>query len=83
MAGMFNSMGGYSASLGYAPAPVSAPPTASTTTQALFGPQPGGGSGSAGSLLGALNPLKAFGLTFWSGVIAVGLLVVIRHSLPA
>lgn len=81
MPGMMNQMGGYSAGVtAFAAAPVSSP---ATTNTSIFGPQPGSDTGSAGSVLGALNPLKAFGLTVWSGVIAVALLALIRHSLPA
>lgn len=37
------------------------------------------GSPSAGQ---ALMPNDPFGITFWAGVTAVGLLLFIRHSLP-
>lgn len=83
MPGMMNQMGGYSAGVtAFAAAPASGP---ANTNTSIYGPQPGGSGGSSGtgSFLGALNPLKAFGLTVWSGIIAVGILALIRHSLPA
>lgn len=41
-----------------------------------------GGGGSTTDSLSALSPTKPAGLAFSSGVIAVGLLVLIYHSLP-
>jgi hypothetical protein len=67
-----------------------APPWASaavapTASAGVFGPQPGGnGNGvDTGSILGALNPLRPFGLTIVSGAVAVALLLFLRHTLPA
>lgn len=59
-------------------------PAAVNSTQ-TFGPLANYGSdgGSKGSLLAALNPLNAFGLTVLSGVIAFAALLIIRHTLPA
>jgi hypothetical protein len=54
----------------------------------VFGPTTGDHSvydqsSGSGSFLSALNPLTAFGMTVLAGVIAFGLLLVIRHTLPA
>lgn len=54
----------------------------------VFGPTAGNNSvydqsAGNGSLLSALNPLSAFGMSVIAGVIAFGLLLVIRHTLPA
>lgn len=54
---------------------------AATASDAAFGPgytQPG--MPSPGQ---ALAPNDPFGVAFWSGVAALGLLLLIRHSLPA
>lgn len=53
------------------------PPTA---TAAAFGP----GYTSAGtpSRAEALAPNDPFGIAFWGGIAALGLLLLIRHSLP-
>lgn len=87
MPGMYNPMGGAANTASFQSAAVSSNTSAPTTNSAIFGPQPDPGTGAPdgglGAVIGALNPLKAFGLTFWSGIIAVGLLVLIRHSLPA
>lgn len=52
-----------------------------TATEAAFGP----GYSQAGtpSIGSALFPNDPFGIAFWTGVAALGLLVLIRHSLPA
>lgn len=52
----------------------------------VFGPTAGNSvydQAGNGSLLSALNPLSAFGMSVIAGVIAFGLLLVIRHTLPA
>jgi hypothetical protein len=54
----------------------------SNGSSGIFGPQPSSSSSGSGSYLSALNPLHAFGLTVLSGVAAVGLLILIRQSLP-
>lgn len=53
----------------------------SNGSSGIFGPQPTSSAGSS-SYLSALNPLHAFGLTILSGIAAVGLLILIRQSLP-
>lgn len=53
--------------------------SASTVTQAAFGP---GATVPAESLGSILTPNDPFGVCFWGSVIAVGLLCLIRHSLP-
>ena len=52
----------------------------STVTEAAFGP--GYTQTNPNGLGAALMPNDAFGHAFWAGVIAIGLLVFIRHSLP-
>lgn len=52
-----------------------------SATEAGFGSgytQPGQPS----SLTSALTPNDPFGMAFWGGVVALGLLLFIRHSLP-
>lgn len=52
-----------------------------TATEAAFGPgysQPG-----TPSIGQALFPNDPFGIAFWTGVVSLGLLMLIRHSLPA
>jgi len=62
-------------------ATTSAPSMDSTTsvTAAAFGP---GYASSAPSMGSALAPDDAFGVSFWLGVAAIGVLIFIRHSLP-
>lgn len=50
-----------------------------SVTEQAFGPGVTLPKATVGS---ALNPTGAVGGAFWTGVIAVGLLVLIRHSLP-
>lgn len=70
-------MGGVKAGTGTGYA-TSAPASA---TQAGFGPgYTQAGAPSDGS---CLAPNDGFGLALWSGVIALGLLLLIRHSLPS
>ncbi len=78
MAGLnLNLMGGVSASKGgYSNAP--APATAS---QAAFGS--GYTATGAPTTAAALAPNDPFGVAFWTGIACLGLLLVIRHSLPA
>lgn len=52
---------------------------ATSVTAAAFGP---GYTTSAPSTGAALTPDDAFGVSFWLGVAAIGILVFIRHSLP-
>lgn len=52
----------------------------STVTEAAFGP--GYTSASPDGLGAALTPNDAFGHAFWLGIVAIGLLVFIRQSLP-
>lgn len=58
----------------------SSAPDGGTATQMAFGP----GYTQAGSpgAKSALLPNDPFGIAFWAGIAAIGLLVVIRHSLP-
>jgi hypothetical protein len=51
----------------------------SVTSQA-FGP--GATTAPSGGIVNNLGPTQPAGLAFWTGVVAVVLLVVIRHSLP-
>ena len=53
----------------------------STASQAAFGA--GGSTGPAPSTANALAPNDPFGVALWTSVIALGLLIFIRHSLPA
>lgn len=50
-----------------------------TVTQAAFGP---GVTAPVASTSDLLMPNDAFGVAFWSGVVAVAALIFIRHSLP-
>jgi hypothetical protein len=50
-----------------------------SVTQAAFGP---GATVSPPSTASVLSPTDGFGLAFTTGVVAVVLLVLIRHSLP-
>ena len=50
-----------------------------TATEAAFGP---GATVPSQNLTSPLHPKFGMGLAFWTGVIAVGLLVVVRRSLP-
>lgn len=72
-----NLMGGASANAGGFSPTVDA--NASATAKG-FGP----GYTQVGSpnRLSALTPNDPFGVTFWAGVIATGLLIFLRHSLP-
>jgi hypothetical protein len=51
-----------------------------TVSQAAFGPAattgPGGGS------ISALSPTTGQGLAFWGGVVAIGVLIFVRYTLP-
>ena len=83
MSGLMNGGGGVGSATGQTVQPTfSSSSSPASVSEAAFGPGYGQGDNGAGSLLSALNPLQAFGLTFWSGVIAVGLLLLVRHSLP-
>jgi hypothetical protein len=57
--------------------------TTTTGSAGVFGPQPDSSSGGSGwsDYASALNPFRAFGLTITSGIIAVGLLILLRQSL--
>jgi len=59
----------------------SSSPSPSTATEAGFGP--GYSQSGTPSTAAALTPNDPFGVAFWGGVVALGLLVIIRHSLPA
>jgi len=50
-----------------------------TASEAAFGI---GATAPAPSMGTILHPKNGFGLAFWSGVVSIGLLVVIRKSLP-
>ena len=50
-----------------------------TASEAAFGMGATAPAPTAGTIL---HPKNGFGLAFWSGVAAIGLLVVIRKSLP-
>ena len=50
-----------------------------TASEAAFGM---GATAQAPSMGTILHPGNGFGLAFWSGVTAIGLLVIIRKSLP-
>ena len=52
---------------------------ASSVTAAAFGP---GYATSNESAASALTPDDPFGVSFWLGVAAIGVLIFIRHSLP-
>jgi hypothetical protein len=58
---------------------MSNPNPPATASQAAFG------TGTSGypSSVNALTPNDPFGVAFWTAVIAAGLLLWIRHSLPA
>lgn len=66
--------GGVRASMGNG---MSSSPAPTTATQAAFG------SGGYPSTINALTPNDPFGVAFWASVVAAGLLLWIRHSLPA
>lgn len=57
----------------------SSSPGASSVVDAAFGP---GADAAAPRPAGLLLPNDAFGITLWSGVAAVALLLIVRHSLP-
>jgi hypothetical protein len=58
----------------------SSPGSSGSVTEAAFGP----GFTSAGpTTADVLKPNDGFGVAFWAGVAAIGLLVFIRHSLPS
>ena len=79
MPGLYLSgMGGAKASANSGFSNSSAPTTA---TQAAFGP--GYGSSGTPSTTNALFPNDPFGCALWGSVIALGILLFIRHSLPA
>lgn len=71
-------MGGAKASAG---AGFSNPTPPATATQAAFGT----GSSTSGtpSTVNALSPNDPFGVALWAAVVSLGLLIFIRHSLPA
>jgi len=71
--GGFNGGGVSSGNGGYASASA---PTATTATEMAFGP------GSSNTNNGSPWGFNIFGLSISSGVIAVGFLVWLRHSLP-
>ena len=51
-----------------------------TAATAAFGP--GATTGPGGGSLSALSPGTGHGLAFWGGVLAIGVLVFIRSTLP-
>ena len=53
--------------------------TATTATEAAFGPGYANGSGGGASILSPTHPM---GISFWGGVAALGGLVFLYHSLP-
>lgn len=55
-------------------------PAPATATEAAFGP--GYSQSGSPSTVAVLAPNDPFGAAFWTGIIAVGLLLLIRHSLP-
>ena len=52
---------------------------APTVTEAAFGM---GNTSAAPSTFETLKPNNGFGFTFWGGIVAVGLLIMVRRSLP-
>ena len=74
-----NLMGGARVSAGNGYTSYSSAP--STASQAAFGA--GGSTGPAPSTANALAPNDPFGVALWTSLVAVGLLIFIRHSLPA
>lgn len=54
-------------------------PHPATATEAAFGPAYTGVQPSSSA---ALVPNDPFGIALWTGIVALGLLVLIRHSLP-
>jgi hypothetical protein len=58
---------------------MSTPSKPSTASQAAFGQY----GGNVPSSMNALTPTDPFGISLWTAVIAAGLLLLIRHSLPA
>ena len=65
--------------MGGSPSYSSVGASAPTVTEAAFGSV---NTASAPSSNEVLKPNNGFGLTFWAGVVAVGLLVAVRRSLP-
>lgn len=55
-------------------------PPPPSSTAAAFGPAY---TGAPPSRTAALAPNDPFGVAFWTGIAALGLLLLIRHSLPA
>lgn len=70
-------MGGVSSSQTAGTGSVSPP---SSATEAAFGP--GYTNGGSPSTLNAITPNDPFGIAFIGGLVALGLLLLIRHSLP-
>lgn len=77
MAGLYFNLGG--AGQVQARPPGTAAPRPATVSEAAFGPSL---SASFPSRWESLKPNDATGVTFWAGVGAVGLLVLLYHSLP-
>lgn len=71
-------MGGVKASAGSGYTSTANPATA---TEAGFGP--GYSNMGTPTRLAILAPNDPFGVAFWAGIAAIGLLLLIRHSLPA
>ena len=59
--------------------PTTAPGTGGSATARAFGP---GVTGGDPSMSDTLMPNDVFGHVFWAGVIAIGMLVFVRQSLP-
>ena len=59
--------------------PLTAPVSVGTATAAAFGP---GYTAGCPSTFDILKPNDAFGHAFVAGVIAIGLLIFVRHTLP-
>lgn len=51
-----------------------------TVATAAFGP--GATTGPGGGPMSSLSPTTGHGLAFWGGVLAIGVLVFIRYTLP-
>ena len=80
MAGLNLRVGGFGGvGTGAGPSYSGDPAGVSSVTQAAFGPGASVPMESTGSIL---TPNDGFGTAFCAGVIAVGLLVLIRRSLP-
>jgi hypothetical protein len=79
MAGLALKVGGFGGVSGGAAPAYGTPQSYDSVTQAAFGPGATVNTPTTGDVLGSPT---GFSVAFWTGVVALGLLVVIRHSLP-